>query len=53
MGNRRWFFKVLSISAISFGLGLLIGTLFAWGWLTILLSLVCIVFGFIFTLGEC
>lgn len=45
LGNRRWFSKVFAISAISFGIGLLIGTLFSWGWLTILLALACIIFG--------
>jgi len=52
-GNRRWFFKVLAISAISFGFGLLIGTLFSWGWLTILLALIFIIAGIIFSLGDC
>lgn len=53
IGNRRWFLKVAAISLMAFGMGLLIGTVFAWGWLTILLSLVCIIFGVMCTLGDC
>lgn len=53
LGNRRWFSKILAISAISFGIGLLIGTLFSWGWVTVLLALICIIFGVIYSLGDC
>jgi len=50
--NWRWLHKLLSMSLISFGIGLLIATLLEWGWFMILLSLVAMIVGLFLLLGE-
>jgi hypothetical protein len=51
--NWRWLHKLLSMSLISFGIGLLVATLLEWGWFMILLSLVAMIVGLFILLGEC
>ncbi|MBQ7668528.1 MAG: hypothetical protein IJS47_04310 [Clostridia bacterium] len=50
--NSFWAIKLISIALISFGIGLLIATIFQLGWFMIILAIISMVLGVIEIIGN-